>query len=143
MPKDLIYDLCERYVKPDMIVLKNLSKRGTAYILVGLPQKEFFGLVIVDKKSSLEAQVKGVLHEVFHLHGDFIAYTGGLTDKTLDVNEEIEAQIEYRAQETYKARPDIVTFIEEKLAEAKIVLEKRAEERARERGIGGQQKGKT
>lgn len=132
MAKDLLYDLCERYVKPEMIELCDFNEKNAACILVGTRSGGLFGLIFLDKSSTLEEQVKGVLHEVFHLHQDFIAYTGGLGDKTLDVNEEIEARIEQRAQDTYRSRPDIVSFVEGKLAEAKIVLEKRAEKRARE-----------
>jgi len=132
MVRDLIYGLCKRYVKEDMIELCGFEQENAAYMIIGTREKSLFGLIFLNKNDPLEEQVKGILHEVFHFHPDFIAYTGGLADKTLDRNEEIESQIEDRAQKTYEERPDIVSFVGEELVGAYKIFKERLKQKAAE-----------
>ena len=126
MERDLIYGLCERYVRDDMIELEPIGSQP--YILIG-ERGKLYGLIPIQYKETMEEKVMAILHEVFHFHPNFISYTGGLSDKTLDRNECLEAQIDEMAHRTYSQRPDIVVFIEGRLAEAyELVKEKLKQE---------------
>ena len=75
--------------------------------------------IFVGGKGSLEEQIKTILHEVTHLHPNFISYTGGLWQGFLDRNEEIENQITKHAEKIYKTKKDIVDLIKTNLKKAK------------------------
>lgn len=98
------------YINPDKIDLEGYDTSGCGYILPN-------GLIFLNKKDSLDTQVEALLHEILHLHPDFITYTGALF-QGYRRDEYIEAQIEERAQKLKKQRSDIVSHIKEILKEA-------------------------
>jgi len=79
------------------------------------------GWIFVNAKAAVEEQVRTVLHEVFHLHPDFMAYTRGLWEGKRVRDELIEAQIEGRASNVYMSRSDLVAYIVQELGRAKAL----------------------
>jgi Zn-dependent peptidase ImmA (M78 family) len=106
-----------KYVVPEKI---DIAEYETAKLGIILQN----GLILVNKSDSLEEQVKTVLHEIIHMHPEFISYTGGLWDGSISRNEEYERKIEQSAQQIYSKRKDIIDFITAKLREALPISEK-------------------
>lgn len=106
------YKLLE-YVRPDKMDFEEYDN---------IPR---FGLIfsnktmLLNKNDPLEEQVKGVLHEIFHLHPKYLNYTIKLWNGKKQRDEKKESEIEKLAQETYKNNPEIVDFIERMIKQAK------------------------
>ncbi len=111
-PSDIIdYNLLE-YVRPEKIDLGGYEEAPRFGVI--FPS----GLIMINKNDPLDEQIRTILHEIIHMHPSFIAYTGGLWERTITRDEQIESEIEKLAQDTFSTRPDIVDFIKRKLEEA-------------------------
>jgi Zn-dependent peptidase ImmA (M78 family) len=101
-----------RYVVPEKIDIGEYDSAKTGVILPN-------GLILINGCDSLEEQVKTVLHEIIHMHPEFISYTGGLWENSILRNEEYENRIEQLAQQIYARRKDIVKVIIAQIKEAR------------------------
>ena len=68
MERDLIYGLCERYVRDDMIELEPIGSQP--YILIG-ERGKLYGLIPIQYKETMEEKVMAILHDVFHCLHEF------------------------------------------------------------------------
>jgi Zn-dependent peptidase ImmA (M78 family) len=103
-PKDIETFGLLRYAVPEKIDIGEYDSSKTGFIFPN-------GIILINGCDSLEEQVKTVLHEIIHMHPEFISYTGGLWEKSIVRNEEYEQKIEQLAQQTYVQRKDIVEII--------------------------------
>jgi len=110
-PKDI--EVCNllQYVIPEKIDIGHYETTGLGLILPN-------GLIMVNGSDSLEEQVKTVLHEIIHMHPEFISYTKDLWKGSISRNDKYERRIEQSAQQVYVQRKDIVSLIIARLDEA-------------------------
>jgi hypothetical protein len=108
---ELFPEYLTSYLNPTNICLENLEEEGSGYMLQN-------GLIILRRKDSLEQQTQALLHELTHMHPNFISYTGCIWSSH-PRNEKTESLIEKHANKIYKERPNIVNFVKKIIAEAK------------------------
>ena len=109
---ELFPDYLKDYLREDKIDLEDYSLQGAGIILPN-------GVMFINKKDHLEEQVMTVLHEVLHLHPEFIAYTGGIWKKTMQRDEAVERMIEDLARKVYDKMPDVVDLVRKTIVDAK------------------------
>tara|TARA_Y100000034_G_scaffold112635_1_gene146813 strand:- start:587 stop:937 length:351 start_codon:yes stop_codon:yes gene_type:complete len=76
------------------------------------------GWIFLSSNDTLEDQILSLLHEVVHMHPQFMSYTGGLWEG-YSRDEKTETSIEEHAKLVYEQRPDIVDLAKETLRKAR------------------------
>ena len=110
-PQDVIDYGLLRYADPAKIDLGSYDSERVGCIFSN-------GLILLSRRCPPDEQVRILLHEIIHMHPQFMSYTGGLWEGSIVRDEGIESKIEALAQRTFLERQDIVSILRDRLNEA-------------------------